>query len=377
MLLSGRPLLDNPVDAALFVDREEPLTRIHTALERGLNVLVTGDPGLGKTSLLRQVMYRARAATGDPIDAHPMRFVRAQGITGGPALLAQIVNGAPTRPGSTAELLDQLTAERASIPDGTVDGDQAAGRGATAETPRPVIIVDDVTATAGHEVFGRLRDELWETGYQWIVAARAADRAGLLTPPADAFFETVIDLPALTAEAAAALLTTRLTPDPGALAAEIAELVGGNPRRLLAAARDLVDLPTAQHRPRIEAIALRNRRIHALGRPESMLAAELEALGGASASDPALLDRLGWTRARAVQVLTKLEEEGLVVGRKWRPDRAGPGRCTGCCPRTRCWRTDHPRSRSDERAVAAGSAERPRVRFDTAGGAVGVAACAL
>ncbi|TQC44558.1 hypothetical protein EEB14_36780 [Rhodococcus sp. WS4] len=324
MLLSGRPLLDNPVDAALFVDREEPLTRIHTALERGLNVLVTGDPGLGKTSLLRQVMYRARTAdAGDPIDAHPMRFVRAQGITGGPALLAQIVNGAPTRPGSTAELLDQLTAERASIPDGTVDGDQAAGRGATAETPRPVIIVDDVTATAGHEVFGRLRDELWETGYQWIVAARAADRAGLLTPPADAFFETVIDLPALTAEAAAALLTTRLTPDPGALAAEIAELVGGNPRRLLAAARDLVDLPRPQHRARIEAIALRNRRIHALGRPESMLAAELEALGGASASDPALLDRLGWTRARAVQVLTKLEEEGLIVGEEV---AAGPGR---------------------------------------------------
>ncbi|TQC40022.1 hypothetical protein EEB14_57015 [Rhodococcus sp. WS4] len=308
MLLSGRPLLDNPVDAALFVDREEPLSRIHAALQRGLNVLVTGDPGLGKTSLLRQVMYRARTAdAGDPIGGHPMRFVHAQSITGGPALLAQIVTGDHTRTAPTAQLLDQLTAERAAVA-----GDTPAGEAAAA--PRPVLIVDDVTATAGHEVFGRLRDELWETGYHWIVAARAADRAGLLTPPADAFFDTVIDLPALTPQAATALLTTRLSPDPGVLPAEIAGLVGGNPRRLIAAARDLVDLPTAQHRARLDAIALRDRTIHALGRSESMLAAELEALGGASASDPALLDRLGWTRARAVQVLTKLEDEGLVVG---------------------------------------------------------------
>jgi hypothetical protein len=40
-----------------------------------------------------------------------------------------------------------------------------------------------------------------------------------------------------------------------------------------------------------------------LGRPHAMAMAELEALGGASASDEEFLRRLGWTRPRASQVL--------------------------------------------------------------------------
>jgi predicted ArsR family transcriptional regulator len=44
-----------------------------------------------------------------------------------------------------------------------------------------------------------------------------------------------------------------------------------------------------------------------------MLWAELEVLGGASASDDRLLSRMGWTRARAVQVLGELEDAGLVT----------------------------------------------------------------
>lgn len=41
--------------------------------------------------------------------------------------------------------------------------------------------------------------------------------------------------------------------------------------------------------------------------------AELEDLGGASASDAEFLRRLGWTRPRAAQVLGELADHGLVV----------------------------------------------------------------
>jgi predicted transcriptional regulator len=57
----------------------------------------------------------------------------------------------------------------------------------------------------------------------------------------------------------------------------------------------------------------RQRALILAGRSAHMLAAELEALGGASASDERLLSRMGWTRARAVQVLGELEKAGLVT----------------------------------------------------------------
>ena len=55
-----------------------------------------------------------------------------------------------------------------------------------------------------------------------------------------------------------------------------------------------------------------------------MLLNELMDLGPVSASDERLLERLGWTRARAAQVLKQLEEAGLVVVTDEAAD--GPGR---------------------------------------------------
>jgi predicted ArsR family transcriptional regulator len=55
-----------------------------------------------------------------------------------------------------------------------------------------------------------------------------------------------------------------------------------------------------------------------------MLAAELEALGWASASDERLLVRLGWTRPRVVQVMAELERGGLVDMREESTGRGRP-----------------------------------------------------
>lgn len=311
MFLSGRPLMDNPVDAAYFVDRDEPLSRIDRALSRGLNVLVSGEPGMGKTSLLRHVMYRARTEGSEPVGDFPMRFVRAEGISDGSELLSRI---AGTTGQSEAACLESLAAERATIVDETLARWKSEGSDATGAILNPAIIVDDVTATAGHALFGRLRDELWETGWQWIVSVRSNDRGAVLTPPADAFFETVIDLEPMTVDAANELFTGRTDVHFGALPAEVTRVVGGNPRRMIATLRDLMDMPTSDIRQRLDLMRWRDNQIHMLGRSESMLAFELEARGSASASDKDLLNRLGWTRARAVQVATKLEEAGLVVG---------------------------------------------------------------
>ncbi len=54
-----------------------------------------------------------------------------------------------------------------------------------------------------------------------------------------------------------------------------------------------------------------------------MLAGEIDALGWVSASDQRLLDRMGWTRPRVVQVMAELESGGLV---EMREESAGRGR---------------------------------------------------
>ena len=57
MRLSGRPLLDNDADQELFVGRDDQLVAIARSLRDGLNCLIIGDPGSGKTSLIRAVMF--------------------------------------------------------------------------------------------------------------------------------------------------------------------------------------------------------------------------------------------------------------------------------------------------------------------------------
>src|SRR5690606_39495712 len=120
----------------------------------------------------------------------------------------------------------------------------------------------------------------------------------------------------------------------------------GNPRRLLALARAARVTGTSPAEQQ-EAMARRQVEIAKLGRPATMLMSELESLGPASASDERLLQRLGWTRSRAVQVFRELEDSGFVTAsyvrgpaggrpKVYRPtDRREPQRATGRRSRSR------------------------------------------
>ena len=325
MQISGRPLLDNAADHALFVGRVDALRRIDRALRSGLNCLLIGDPGSGKTSLIRALMYSSQES------AHPLpvTYVRANDAQSAADLLAAILAAlppgpvGPSRQATAIELLDALSAQVESA----------------ADSGTRVIAVDDVGAAAGSELFGALRDELWQVGVQWLVSTSTAQSASLVRAPADVFFETRIQLGPLGVEEATELLRRRLD-DPdragsraaGGGADQLEDLIRtavgsgrDTPRRLLEVVRELSAEPAVGGLGLTTVTGLRSRTaaLERLGRPARMLAQELDALGWAGASDERLLARVGWTRPRVVQVIAELEREGLV---QMREENTGRGR---------------------------------------------------
>ena len=318
MNFSGRPLLDNPADQALFVGRDVELQRLERSLRSGLNALVVGDPGSGKTSLMRALMFRVHEKAQD------LRFVYVRGLAARSAtdlleaVLATVLPGTARsarvdRADSTpADLLDALAA---AIDDGT-------------GSPT-VIIVEDVSAIAGLDLFGALRDELWQVDARWVVTASTVQAAALLQPPADVFFETRVRLEPLSAAEADQVLRRRLTEPTGAAAQGLLSAVRDagplTPRRLLEVAREVAAEPTVGGAglATVQGLRARTAALEGMSRPARMLAQELENLGWASASDKRLLDRMGWTRPRVVQVIGELEQGGLI---QMREENTGRGR---------------------------------------------------
>ena len=309
--LSGRPLLDVRADATLFVDRDAELERLTRAVAEGLNVLVSAPRGLGRTSLLRHLAFqrtegprvRVLDATAHTDAAEFLRGVAAALEVPLPADGASSASASSAAASSAAELVAVLA------------GDAFPSGGAA------VLGVDGLSPIVGHAVFGQLRDEVWRIPLTWLLSCAEVDEAAFLRPPADAFFDATVRLPPLRDEAVRDLLRRRTTPTElnDEAVAEVVSLAGGSPRRAIDLARHLLLAPATGTGTGTETVtAVRDRlldreqTVARLGTPARMLLAELEALGGASASDERLLGRLGWTRARAAQVLGELEREGLV-----------------------------------------------------------------
>jgi AAA ATPase domain len=304
--LSGRPLLDNQLDAALVVGRDDVIARVAEAVATDLNVLLVGERGSGRTTLLRQVAHRLRQ------DAVPSRWIDASTAL------------------TTQELIDLITAGLLDS-SGRLDGKAADGwplqrlMSAGPEAFPSVVLLDNAVPAAAHGLFGTLRDEVWQLPVRWAISCTDRDRATFLRPPADAFFDVVATLPPLSEDEAQALVRARV-PD-GQLSAAaletIVEIGGGNPRALLTATRTLLNGAGASPGTLADSARQRTRQLSALSPAAAHLVADLEASGPASASDPALLARHGWTRSRATQLLRELLDAGLVEPTTV---RNGPGR---------------------------------------------------
>lgn len=320
MLLQSRPLYDNKADASLFLPPAawDPAMR---AVECGVNVLISGGRGIGKTSLLRQMQFTLRTRE------EPVAFVDAAALAEVGQLVVRIRNAVIGTPMPIEEGIGTMAATF----------DRAPVAGASRQLSRvlreigqadPTTVLVDAGSSPGpvYDFFGRMRDVLWQQEHQWVVAVDDTDRASVLKPPADAFFDVTLDLEPWKIERLIDLMNRRLEPKDS----ESAQLVvasstqaGGNPRKALRALSDAL----VHHRDPSAAFDEQARLLNAaseLGRPAGMLMAELLDRGQASPSDTSLQVSLGVTRSRLTQILRELREHRLVTVETERSD--GPGR---------------------------------------------------
>ena len=322
-MLQGRPLYDTPADTKYYVIPAEWDTVIH-AVERDNNTLVCGERGTGKTSLLRQVQLTLRNRDERVV------YVDATAVAEPLELVYRIRDALKGRPGIAQALPDavsrsvnQLAGERSPPPGGVsrllYDELRALG-----EEVEPTTVLLDATASAQalYSVFGRMRDVIWQLPHRWLVAIDSDDRATMLRPPADTFFDIVVELTPLPTERLIEVLSRRSDELKPKLISQIAADAHGNPRAAIRAANNAVVRgidPTHELSARAHLIDAAAQ----IGRPQGMLMAELLDRGQASPSDEALLDRLGLTRARVTTLLGQLQDAGLVESSAQRTDRPG------------------------------------------------------
>ena len=328
-----QPLAQSRADQRRFVDRTRETAEIMRAVSASRPVLMLGDRGSGRTSLLNHVAWRLARQT------QSRQTLVVSGETADtPAQLLGVLVARVQRlaepGGSRGRWIEDLRA--LSLPDGPFGEvaqpailiellDLLGERLAALE--RPVcLMVDGIAPTVAHGVFGSLRNELWAlAGATWVVAGDSGAEALYLEPPADAFFEHTVRLGPLTDADAAKLLRAHV---PELIDADIERataVADGNPRRLLRAAAD-IQAGIEPVGPAADDLA---RQATAVAGPlAGAIVAYLAANGPAGASDQTMLRQIGASRQRASQLMHELESAGLLEtieqresGRRGRPAR--------------------------------------------------------
>jgi ABC-type cobalamin/Fe3+-siderophores transport system ATPase subunit len=312
--LTGRPLTGATRDASLFVGRDDVLETIEAALGARTNLLLLGERGSGKTSLLRRLARRLEdaewrvAVVEGRLAASPAELLTLIRARVSPTTVSFGVGEAVS--GESQLLLETLRRLHADLDD----------------ERRPIaVLLDEVTSPElVHALFGRLRDEIWQLPIAWVVAGDLRDVHVYRRPPADAFFGKAVVLGPLDDEPAVRLLRARIPRKHAsdrllkAIVAQSSRL----PRDLLRRATDVV-VGGVEPEDAARSREQWDRAVEALGEPARRVVADLEAHGPASASDPSFLARVGFGRSRAAQIFAELERAGLVDAST---DRAAGGR---------------------------------------------------
>lgn len=292
--MSGRgPLLNTAADQRLFV-ADESRSRALAAMQFPRNVLISGVPGSGKSSLLFRALSQARERNG------PALMVDGRLADGSRSLVDLLLVLAA----------DESWVAQAPVPASNDPLGPARQLRRLREAPtNALVLVDDLTISQALSLFGQYRDELWQTPVHFAAAVSPAVAQALSQPPADAFFDDRIQLDPFSGEGALEVRQRRAARGEPTLIAVEPEEAALQPRALVALAEG--EAPAGRYDP-----ARQHRLLElaedAAGRPGATLLAEMWGRDGVSASDTNLQQSLGVTRNRLTELLRALEARGVL-----------------------------------------------------------------
>ncbi|HEX3361950.1 MAG TPA: ATP-binding protein [Solirubrobacterales bacterium] len=296
MLLRDRPLLQDRIDKAIYLPRPRLEDRLLQAVLQERNALLLGQWGSGKTTLLRKVEAALQESGRRTVWINARLADDAEGLLKEVALALSEVD---------RENQDDAAAVAEAPPAGLLPLVQELG----SHQPAVIIIDELLDEQIAFDLFGRLRDELWAARHVWLAAATPQRAATLRTPPVEAFWSAVVEIPPLGPEEVSGLLERGLSHDELLKVRKNSAIAGVHPRELVREVERILEGDEDRSR-RLGDLAEAAGRI---GRSEEMAMTELIGLGRpASAHDDELLDRLGWSRAYTQRILSALESAQLV-----------------------------------------------------------------
>lgn len=309
---------------------------IGRSVSRGRNVLMLGERGSGRTSTLSLV--EADLAGRERFEVCRVDAAASDDVGDLVAVVLAGLGADPRQPGPRTVTRDELMTripgdflhdrkEVVPVPFNEtdvaclVDVARSNGEGGRRQL---VVLIDNLPADAGWALFGRFRDALWAAPVVWV-AAGTADQEGYVRPPADVFWERVVWLDPLGRDDVEMLLRLRMDeasaddPDVEVVEAAFEKLVelhdAPTPREVIRAAAAVADSGSVD--AAFGAVDRYDQARAVGGRSAAVLLETLQGLGRpVHAGDEELLDRIGLTRSRVVQLLRELDNADLVTGRR-------------------------------------------------------------